>query len=181
MKRILLHICCAPCACYPIKKLKEEGFEVTGLFYNPNIHPYQEYLKRMESVKQLEMEEKIKIIYLDKYSLEEWLRTVAFRETKPVRCHLCYQARLETAASVAKRGNFDFFTSTLLYSKFQYHETIKDIGKFAGKKFGVPFLYEDFREGWKEGIRISKELNLYRQQYCGCIYSEKERFLKEKC
>ncbi|SNR90468.1 epoxyqueuosine reductase QueH [Desulfurobacterium atlanticum] len=179
MKRLLLHICCAPCACYPIRLLKDEGFEITGLFFNPNIHPYQEYLKRMETVRQLEDKEKIKAIYLDRYNLEEWFRMVAFREIKPIRCYLCYQTRLETAASVAKKGKFDFFTSTLLFSKFQYHDKLKEIGEFAGRKFNIPFLYKDFREGWKKGIEISKELNLYRQQYCGCIYSEKERFCKK--
>ncbi len=180
MRRVLLHICCAPCACYPVRLLKDKGFEITGLFYNPNIHPYQEYLKRMETLKEFAEKEQIRIIYLDRYSLEEWLRTVVFRESKPLRCKLCYQMRLETAASVAKNGNFDYFSSTLFFSKFQNQKILKESAKSAEDKFHVPFLYIDFREGWKEGIRISKELNLYRQHYCGCIYSEMDRFYSNK-
>ncbi len=177
--KILLHICCAPCACYPIKFLKERGYEVFGLWFNPNIHPYLEYKKRLEALKELEKIENIRVIYLDKYELERFLREVAYREEKPLRCRICYSMRLETAASVAKHGKFSGFTSTLLYSKFQNRDLILDAGRNAGRKFGVKFLEFDFREGWKEGIEISKQLNLYRQQYCGCIYSEKERYCKE--
>ncbi|WP_022846849.1 MULTISPECIES: epoxyqueuosine reductase QueH [unclassified Desulfurobacterium] len=178
MKRVLLHICCAPCACYPLEVLKQEDFEVYGLFYNPNIHPYTEFLKRLETVKKFEEITKIKIIYINKYPLEEWLRAVVYREERPIRCQICYSMRFEMTASVAKKGKFDFFTSTLFYSKYQNHEIMKMCAESAASKFGVKFLYRDFRKGWREGIEKSKEYNLYRQQYCGCIYSEKERYYK---
>jgi len=174
--KVLLHICCAPCACYPIKVLKEKGYSIVGLWYNPNIHPCTEFAKRMETVKKLEKIEGIKVIYFDSYEPEKWLRAVIFREEKPIRCQICYSLRLEMAASVAKRGKFDAFTSTLFYSKYQSRELMVPIAENAAKKFGVKFLNIDFREGWKEGIDLSKEYKLYRQQYCGCIYSEKERY-----
>ena len=130
----------------------------------------------METVKKLEKIEGIKVIYFDSYEPEKWLRAVIFREEKPIRCQICYSLRLEMAASVAKRGKFDAFTSTLFYSKYQSRELMVPIAENAAKKFGVKFLNIDFREGWKEGIDLSKEYKLYRQQYCGCIYSEKERY-----
>ncbi len=178
--RILLHICCAPCACYPIKKLKEEGFEIFGLFYNPNIHPYQEFQKRLEAVKKLADIENLRMIYINRYELEQWLRMVVFRESRPIRCKLCYSQRFDVTAAVAKKGKFDAFTSTLFYSKFQNHEIMKMSAENAAASHGVKFMYFDFRQGWKEGIELSHKYGLYRQQYCGCIYSEKERFYRGK-
>ena len=175
MPRILVHICCAPCFIYPYKVLKQEGFSVFGLFFNPNIHPYLEFKKRLNAVRELEsMEQDLKIIYHDNYDLEKFLQSVVFREN--IRCNHCYNIRLEKTAIVARRGKFDNFTTTLLYSKQQKHQIICDIATSLGKKYGVPFLYKNFSEGWKEGILDSKRLNLYRQTYCGCIYSEKERY-----
>lgn len=172
--KILLHICCAPCAIYSLKALRSESFDVVGFFYNHNIHPYQEYLRRVDTLKTYADQVKLKTIYPEEYDLETFLQNVAFREND--RCSYCYHSRLKYAASFARRGKFDYFTTTLLYSKFQKHDLIRSIGKSLGKEYGVPFLYRDFREGWKEGIKVSKELNMYRQQYCGCIYSEKERY-----
>ncbi len=112
--------------------------------------------------------------YTNGYNLEDFLQKIAFRES--VRCRICYHERLTTTAHIAKHGKFDAFSTTLLYSKFQNHELIKSVGEATGKKVGVKFYYHDFREGWKEGIEESKRRNMYRQQYCGCIYSEKERY-----
>ena len=174
--KVLLHICCAPCACYPIKYLKDKGFDVVGLWFNPNIQPCSEFVKRMATVRKLEEIENIKVIYFDSYQPELWLREVAFREEKPIRCRLCYSGRLEMTAVVAKRGKFDYFTSTLFYSKYQNRELLLSVAESASQKHGVAFLNVDFREGWSEGIDISRRYNLYRQQYCGCLYSEKERY-----
>ncbi len=174
--KVLLHICCGPCACYPIRVLKERGYQVVGLWYNPNIHPCTEFVKRMETVRKLEEIKGIKVIYFDSYEPEKWFRAVAFREEKPIRCQICYSMRLEMAASVAKKGKFDAFTSTLFYSKYQKRELMVPLAQNASKKFSVPFLDIDFRVGWKEGIEVSKDYGLYRQQYCGCLYSEKERY-----
>jgi len=172
--KLLLHICCAPCAIYPLKILRTEGLEVFGFFYNHNIHPYSECLKRRETLEEYADAHDLRVIYQKEYKLEEFIRNVVFREAD--RCSYCYHDRLRSAALIAKRGKFDYFSSTLLYSKFQKHELIKSIAKSVAKSIGIPFLYHDFRAGWKEGIEESKRLELYRQQYCGCIYSEKERY-----
>ena len=175
--KVLLHICCANCAIYPIKSMREEGLEVMGFFYRHNIHPYTECLRRQEALEAYAEQIDLKVIYQEGYDLEGFIRNVAFRETE--RCNYCYHDRLRSTALLAKRGKFDYFTSTLLYSKHQKHALIRSIGDSIGKSVGVPFLYQDYREGWKEGIECSKQMGLYRQHYCGCIYSEKERFFKE--
>ncbi len=172
--KILIHACCANCVLYPLKVLQDKFSEVFVFWYNPNIHPYQEYLKRLEAMRQLEEARNLRVIYNLHYDVAKWVRSVAFREE--FRCRYCYWDRLRLAASVAKRGGFDYFTTTLLYSKHQKHELIVEIAESVARERGVKFYYYDFREGWKEGIEESLELGLYRQQYCGCIYSEQERF-----
>jgi predicted adenine nucleotide alpha hydrolase (AANH) superfamily ATPase len=177
-KRLLLHICCGPCAIYPVQVLRDQGYDVTGLYFNPNIHPLQEYLKRRQGVVETAERLDLPVIYKDKdHDPASYLRAVAFRENN--RCFHCYTMRLEKTWSVAKRGGFDCFTSTLLYSKFQQHQTIADLGRDIAGRGATQFLYQDFREGWKQGIDISKEWNIYRQQYCGCIYSEMERYRRD--
>ena len=172
--KILVHMCCAPCAIYPVDVLRHEGFDVMGFYYRHNIHPYTECLKRQEALENYSETEKFRVIYQNDYNMEEFLRNVAFRES--ARCSYCYHDRLESTAKMAKSGKFDSFSTTLLYSKFQNHDLIRSIGEAIGKSIGIPFYYNDFREGWKTGIEESKRMNLYRQQYCGCIYSEKERY-----
>ena len=175
MEKVLVHICCAPCFLYPFELLSKEGYQVHGLFYNPNIHPYTEYQKRLQAVREMEEKEGIKIIYRDDYNLDAFLRGVAFREEN--RCLFCYHMRIKETAIVARHGKYAYFTSTLLYSKHQDHEAICRIASSLAKGYEVRFLNRDFREGWKAGIEKSKELGLYRQQYCGCIYSERDRYL----
>ena len=174
--KVLLHICCANCAIYPIKNMREEGLEVMGFFYRHNIHPYTECLKRQQALEAYAEQIKLKVIYQEGYDLEGFIQNVTFRESE--RCNYCYHDRLRSTALLARRGKFDYFSSTLLYSKQQKHELIRSMGESIGKSVGVPFLYRDYREGWKEGIERSKQIGLYRQQYCGCIYSEKERYFK---
>jgi len=157
--------------------LRVEGWEVFGFWYNPNIHPFQEYSRRLEAVRQIEAQLRLRMIYQDRYELEDFLRSVVFRESD--RCRICYHRRLDTAAQIARKGRFDAFTSTLLSSKMQDHDLIRTIGKAVAAERGVPFHHVDFREGWAVGRDKSLELGLYRQQYCGCIYSEKERFFKK--
>lgn len=176
--KILVHICCAPCFVYPYRVLSQEGFDLCGFFFNPNIHPYLEYRRRLETLQQWTEIEGIRVLYQDDYQLENFLRGVVYHEND--RCSFCYRLRLETTAHVAAKGKFDYFTSTLLYSKYQKHDTILNIGQELASQYEVPFFYRDFREGWQEGICLSKEYGLYRQPYCGCIYSEKERYLKKR-
>ena len=177
MKKILVHICCAPCFIAPYFELKKSNqFEIFGFWFNPNIHPYTENQRRSETLQKFAEAESIRMIWKDEYNLEEFLQKTVFREN--LRCYTCYYDRLKYAAIIASKGNFSFFTTTLLYSKFQNHKMIREIGESLAKEYGIKFYYEDFRKLWKEGIKLSKERNMYRQQYCGCIYSEKERYLK---
>ncbi|MBP8820007.1 MAG: epoxyqueuosine reductase QueH, partial [Syntrophomonadaceae bacterium] len=104
----------------------------------------------------------------------EYFQNISYRENQ--RCLFCYRLRLEQAAHVAKKGKFDYFSTTLLVSKYQKHHLIKEVGEAVGEKYGVPFLYQDFREGFKQSVECSKAMGLYRQQYCGCLYSEMERY-----
>lgn len=174
--KILLHTCCAPCAIVPIGLLRETEFDVTGYFYGHNIHPYTECLQRRETLGTYADSIGLRVIDSKGYDMENFLRNVAFREKD--RCTYCYHDRLSSTARMAKHGKFDYFSSSLLYSKFQKHEEIRFIGESVGKAMGIPFYYQDFRIGWKEGIEASKKLKMYRQSYCGCIYSEKQRYYK---
>lgn len=178
MPRILLHMCCGPCAIAPVRRLQDAGFEVTGFFYNPNIHPLMEYKRRRDGA--LEVAERLgfKVIVKDEeYDTQKYFRAVSFREQN--RCFHCYTMRLERTAQIAGRGRFDAFSTTLLYSKFQKHDVIAQVGRDMQTGCPSAFHYQDFREGWKEGIDTSKEWGIYRQQYCGCLYSENERYKHE--
>jgi hypothetical protein len=157
--------------------MKEKGDEVVGYFFNPNIHPYQEYQKRLDALRQYSEKTGLKVIYRDEYLLEEFLRNVSHRVEQ--RCQYCYSFRLEATGREAKGNGFDGFSTTLLQSAHQDHALIKETGERIAQEIGIPFYYEDFRPGWKRGVEVSKSMGLYRQQYCGCIYSEKERYLKK--
>lgn len=176
MPRILLHICCGPCSIYPLSALRGDRFAVHGFFYNPHIQPYQEFEKRLAALRTFAECEDMPLIVRPDYDPETFFRQVAFRETN--RCLYCYSLRLSAAAGIAKKSRFDAFTTTLLYSKFQKHQLVAAVAEEASGKYGVPFLYRDFRSGWREGQEKAKALGMYRQQYCGCIYSEMERFYK---
>ena len=171
---ILLHSCCGPCAIFPLRQLRAAGHSVTGFFYNHNIHPYQEYARRRDAAVLMAEQEEMPLIVRDDYDLEEFLKHVAAEPD--ARCSYCYASRLRATAHAAAEGGFDAFTASLLYSRYQKHDEIQTLGEQLGREYGVPFYYQDFRSGWQEGIRLSKEQGLYRQQYCGCIYSEKERY-----
>jgi epoxyqueuosine reductase len=175
--KILLHICCAPCSIYPLKQLRDEGINIHGYFYNPNIHPYTEFQKRLKT---LEHYAKISLLPLTidgSYELESFLRS-ALGYGKD-RCLFCYRIRLEKAFQKAVETSADAVTTTLLYSKYQRHDAIKTICMDLSDQYGIDFLYRDFRIGWKEGVEESIKLNMYRQNYCGCIFSEKERFMRK--
>ncbi|MDX9821308.1 MAG: epoxyqueuosine reductase QueH [Syntrophales bacterium] len=176
--KILLHICCGPCTIFPLKVLRSEGFAVQGLFFNPNIHPYQEYVRRLDTLRAYADERSLEVRFDEEYPLEEFLSNVALRVDQ--RCRHCYEVRMRTTANLARKEGFRFFTTTLLYGIYQKHDLVAEIGRAVAKETGVEFYYSDFRTGWKEGVDLSKELGMYRQRYCGCIYSEKERFFGRK-
>lgn len=183
---ILLHICCANCAIYPLKLLQEEGHDIIGFWFNPNIHPYIEYKNRLEAVKKLQnlwnngnvkgRKKDLPVEYIDYYGLEKYLRNVVGSEDN--RCEYCYTIRLEETARRAKDINADAFTTTLLVSPYQKFDMIVDIGKVVEDKYSVGFYVEDLRKGFYEGKGIAKGLGLYQQKYCGCIYSGMERYGK---
>ena len=176
-RRILLHVCCGPCAIRPVQELMDQGFEVTGLYLNPNIHPLQEYLRRREGVEQVAAKLGFRVLYKDdEYRPMDYFRAISHRESN--RCFHCYAMRLERTACIAARGGFSHFSTTLLYSKFQKHDMIAGLGRDLAGGRKTSFLYRDFRLGWAEGIALSKEWGIYRQQYCGCLYSEYERYEK---
>ena len=172
--KILLHVCCGPCAVYPLKVLRDQGHSVEGYFYNPNIHPFREFKKRISALEEMAGKEKFQVNIDDNYGLTEYLRKVVFNETS--RCSICYDMRLEQTAERARTEGVDAFNTTLLYSRYQNHDLIREKGEILARKYGVAFYYEDFRKGWQEGIDRSKSMGLYRQPYCGCIYSEQERY-----
>ncbi len=175
---VLLHVCCAPCSLYCIHVLQEMMADIHLFWYNPNIHPYIEYTKRYDEVKKHAERVLLPLIAHDDYALEEFLRTVVYHEDE--RCEACYVMRLEETARTAKQLHIASFTTTLLYSRYQKHERIRSVGEDAARRHGVRFLYHDFREGWRYGVDTSKEMGMYRQQYCGCIYSEKDRYLPKR-
>ena len=176
--KLLLHLCCAPCTIYPLEILRKDAGQVKGVFFNPNIHPYLEYKKRLDTVREYAAREGLEVAVAEGYPIEEFLlKTAALGKD---RCSYCYEVRLRHTAEQARKGLFDAFTTTLLYSRYQKHDLIRATAEDAAREFNIPFYYRDFREGWDEGVRLSKEMGLYRQKYCGCIYSEKERFYKGK-
>ncbi|MGI6678644.1 MAG: epoxyqueuosine reductase QueH [Dehalobacterium sp.] len=175
--KLLLHACCGPCAVFPVQSLRKMGHEVNGYFYNPNIHPYKEYERRLLAFHEFSEKEQLETIIKDDYDLEGFLRMVHQREH--IRCGFCYRMRLREAARIAKVNGFDAFTTSLLVSPYQKHDLIKQVGEEVGVEFSIPFYYRDFRSGYREGVNISREMGLYRQPYCGCIYSERDRYRKE--
>jgi len=172
--KILMHICCAPCTIYPLRILREMGHEVRGFFYNPNIHPGIEYRRRLDTLKDYAGRVNLELLADEAYTPEEFFRTVTFREKD--RCGYCYDLRLTRTAAMARAGGFDGFTTTILYSRFQRHDLARQTGEALAERAGISFIYVDFREGWREGIEISKKMGMYRQNYCGCLYSEMERY-----
>ncbi len=171
---ILLHICCGNCAIYPVKMLREQNHQLTGFFFNHNIHPFQEFQKRLETTQEYALKVELPLLVDDQYLLEEFLANVAANPDQ--RCSYCYRSRLRKTAQRAADENFEAFSTTLLYSRYQNQDAIVDFGQQLADEYQLTFVGQDFRPGWNEGIRISKEMGLYRQQYCGCIYSEKDRY-----
>lgn len=175
---ILLHICCAPCEIYPAETLKKSGHLVAGFFYNPNIHPYSEYLKRKAEVEKYSKSISLNINYAE-YDLVKYFDYIVDNEDQKNRCPVCWWIRMTRCAQFAKENGFDAFTTTLLGSPYQDHEVLKNICEDLAKESGLKFYYEDFRPGFKAAQEKAKKEGIYRQNYCGCVFSEKER-IEEK-
>lgn len=174
---ILMHLCCAPCGNAPIRMLQEEGNTVSVLWYNPNIHPFTEYRSRKNTVIEYTKEEGIPLIMEDEYGLRPFVEAVA--DNISARCPYCYKVRLEKTAQIAKEKGFDGFTASLLISPYQNHQLLKEIGEEMGDKYEIPFCYYDFRPLFREGQDYARSEEFYMQKYCGCIFSEEDRYKKK--
>ena len=175
---LLLHSCCAPCSSYVIEYLSPY-FNITILYYNPNISPIEEYEKRKQEqiklIKKLPTKNKVNILDCD-YDNDLYEKTIKGLEKEPERgsrCTKCFLLRLEKTAITAKKNNFDYFGTTLTVSPYKNSKLLNEIGLSLQEKYNIKYLYSDFKKnnGYKRSIELSKEYNLYRQNYCGCIYS----------
>jgi hypothetical protein len=177
--KILLHTCCAPCLIYPLERLKSQGFEVEGFYYNPNIHPLGEYNKRRQAVEVLSGQLQLKVEFPE-YKPADFFQAINNQEGAGARCAICWSLRLQKTAQKAREKGFDGFTSTLLVSPYQNQEVLKQLGRQAALAAGVEFYYEDFRPGFKKAQAEARNKGIYCQKYCGCIYSEIERYQEIK-
>ena len=173
MESVLVHCCCAHCAAYTVEYWREQGYEVNALWYNPNIHPYTEHQNRLEAMKSLAQKMDLPLTISEGYDMIEYFRRVVGHESE--RCQHCFRLRLSKIAETARQMNFSAFTTTLLISPHQKHELLREIGEELAEEEGVEFLYADLRKHYSDSRHLTKPLDIYRQQYCGCVYSEWER------
>lgn len=176
--KLLLHCCCGPCATGSLPQFMDAGYEPFGWYWNPNIHPYQEHKARRLSFVQLFESKNLPYEASADYPLEEWLAAVA--DAPEQRCEHCYHTRLEAAARKARDMNYPCYSTTLLISPYQNHELLHRLGEEYGVLYGVEFVYLDLRPGFRDGQEAARQAGLYMQKYCGCIYSEKERYVRKK-
>ena len=173
--KLLMHTCCAPCSVYCIDSLRKEEIEPTVYWYNPNIHPYIEYKTRRDTLKEYAKSIDIEAVFHEEYGLDEFCKNVVCDLQN--RCvNYCYRVRLEDTAKYAKENGYDTISTTLLVSPYQKHEFIHELGDKIAKEYGLKFLYRNFRVGFREGQAKARELGLYMQKYCGCIFSEESRY-----
>lgn len=177
MERLLLHTCCAPCSVYCVDSLRAEGIEPVSFWFNPNIHPYQEYKARRDTLLAYAADIGLELAVRENYGLREFVREVA--ADIDGRCAHCYTCRLEETARYAAQNGFTHFSTTLLVSPYQDHGGICRTAEELAARYGVSFLYRDFRIGFRQGQSKARELGLYMQKYCGCVFSEEERYSKQ--
>ena len=176
--KVLMHTCCAPCSVYCIKALDKEGIKPDLFWFNPNIHPYTEYKERRDCLIKYSKSDEVnlKLIIKDDYGLDEFCKNVS--SSINTRCmDYCYKVRFEETVKFAKENGYDAFTSTLFVSIYQNHDYMKKICEELAEKYGIEFLYRDFRVGFREGQNEAREKGLYIQKYCGCIFSEEQSML----
>ncbi len=176
--KILLHTCCAPCSVYCIEDLEKDNIDFDMYWYNPNIHPYTEYKNRKKALEDYSEKISHKVIFNDEYGLEKFCKNVI--NNLETRCEdYCYKIRLEQTAKYAKENNYTGFTTTLLVSPYQNTEEIIKIGNQIAKEYDLEFVVRDFKKGFRQGQAKAREMGLYMQKYCGCVFSEEERYLKK--
>lgn len=170
----MLHTCCAPCSVKCVQALRDEGVEPTAYWHNPNIHPITEYRARRDTLREYAERIGMALIEEDVYGLRPFVRAVA--EDIEGRCAYCYEIRMDAAARFAAEHGFTHMSTTLFYSPYQKHELLKETAERAAKKHGVRLFYRDFRPYFREGQREARALGLYMQKYCGCVFSEEDRY-----
>ena len=170
--KLLMHMCCSNCSLYPLKSLLSKGVDVEGLWFNPNIYPRHEYEHRLTSVRDLQRLWRLDVEYIDTYGSDDFVRKLG--DPQDNRCIRCYAIRLEETAKIAKKMKVGGFTTSLLVSPYQKFDSIVGVGRELEKKYSIPFYVEDFRTGYRGNIPLSKELGLYRQKFCGCVFSAQE-------
>jgi len=170
--QMLIHTCCGPCLLPAAHKLRDDGHELTAYFYNPNIHPHAEHTRRLEAYQTAVDKLGLATLPSPAYEPQSFFRAVTFREDE--RCRLCYRLRLFEAALAARDAGFEAFTTTLLISPYQNLDLIRETGDAAAEAAEVKFLFQDLRPLFSRIRAMAQELELYRQHYCGCLYSELE-------
>ncbi len=173
-RSLLLHCCCAHCTAYSVSYWRRQGFEVSAFWYNPNIHPYMEHQSRLEAMKSLARQLDLPLIISEGYGIIDYFRQVVGHE--PRRCRYCFRLRLKKTAEMAQEMGLDAFTTSLIISPHQEHDLLREVGVSLAQETGLDFRYADLRKHYSDSRHMTKELNLYRQQYCGCVYSEWERY-----
>ena len=176
--KLLMHTCCAPCSVYCIDSLRAEGIEPELFWYNPNIHPFMEYKARRDCLRDFASSVGVKLIINEDYGQDEFCRNVVI--DIPRRCvNYCYRKRIGETVRYAAENGYDAFTTTLLVSPYQKHEELKAVCEELAAAAGLKFVYRDFRVGFRAGQAKARELGLYMQKYCGCVFSEEERYKKQ--
>ena len=183
--KLLLHACCGPCSSYVLEYLSN-FFEITVYYYNPNIYPESEYYRRLEEAKKFisSFSTKNKVNFVeDEYDSNKFYSSIRGLEKlgeRSERCYKCYEFRMKNAAKYASINNFDYFTTTLSISPYKNADWINEIGMILEKEYNIKYLFSDFKKknGYKRSLELSKEYNLYRQDYCGCVYSKQEKEVK---
>jgi predicted adenine nucleotide alpha hydrolase (AANH) superfamily ATPase len=176
-RKILLHICCAPCATAVVENLRSGGYDITGYFYNPSVHPWKEFMRRMDTLREWAVTVDLPVLCNEEYPLEDNIRMLLDAHN---RCFACFSDRMSRTALLASELGIELFTSTLAVSPYQNQNLLTQAGKAASAVHGVRYLSRDFRTSYRRSVELSRELHMYRQSYCGCVFSERDRYLKVK-
>jgi epoxyqueuosine reductase len=174
-RRLLIHACCGPCLTVVQRELRSEGFEPLIYFYNPNIHPWKERQRRLETLRDYAGEIELPLVVDEEYPLEENLAMLLEAEN---RCLACFADRLSETARKASEMGIPSFATTLTVSPYQDQDSILEAGRKAQEESGIEFIFRDYRDLYRESVSISREAGMYRQPYCGCIFSERDRYRK---
>jgi tRNA A37 threonylcarbamoyladenosine dehydratase/predicted adenine nucleotide alpha hydrolase (AANH) superfamily ATPase len=177
--KLLFHCCCGPCATNCIENLAAESITPVLFWYGPNIHPFTEYQNRRNALSALAALKNLELETIDEYGLRSFINEVGNETETPKRCEICYSIRLTKTAVYAAENGFDAFSTSLLISPYQQHDIIRRLGEELAARYGLKFLYRDFRPLFRQGQAKARDLGLYMQKYCGCIYSEEERYVKK--